>query len=395
MTTTIRVPSRLNLRNSIQFSNRLAKLAPAEHWSFDFTQLSWVEPFGLLLTACAIREYMHSYAGQCKFDMVHKEDGDAFGYAAFMGFFDSFDFPVGNAHGGDPGRTYLPVTFRNVSELLQDATHDGERIEDISRDLARQFLRVSSGEMFAAVAYSFREMIRNVVEHSESKRIGYCAQYWPKNDIVEIAIVDTGIGLRTSLSENPQLKATSDRDAILMALAPGVSGKMYNGAHIKEDDIWQNSGFGLYMNYRLSNEGGDFFICSGKAGLYRRKNESDNKYFDTDFPGTIVRLRLSKRQLLDWRVLLDRFKKEGNHVIRRSTVGAALTASTMSTLIRDDFENVMSDIRVGSRVKHMRYGVGCVEALLIIHQKDHARVRFHDGRVKPVPVVSLILTYEE
>lgn len=69
-----------------------------------------------------------------------------------------------------------------------------------------------SGAVFDTLTYSVRELMRNVVEHSEAKQFGICAQYWPTKGRVEVAILDRGIGLRESLKNNPHLDVTDDKE---------------------------------------------------------------------------------------------------------------------------------------------------------------------------------------
>ena len=84
---------------------------------------------------------------------------------------------------------------------------------------------------------------------------------------MEVAILDVGLGVRHGLRNNPDLNITSDRDALHLALLPGISGKMYRGVKRRSNDAWQNSGFGLYMTSRICRAGGSFFIASSGAGM--------------------------------------------------------------------------------------------------------------------------------
>ena len=224
MTAIIRVPNRLDLESSIQFAKELRKILPAESCEFDFRRLNKVRPFGMLRTACAIRDYIAQYSHQTRFSMRHDLENNfnqrAMGYAAHMGFFQACGLDHGNAPGGDAGCNYVPITLMNSSELLSRFGNQGNIVESIAAQLAHQLLRESSSAVFTAVAYSFCEMIRNVVEHSEAETIGYCAQFWPTRNSVEIAILDNGIGLRTALRNNPHLTIVNDSDALKFALAP-------------------------------------------------------------------------------------------------------------------------------------------------------------------------------
>lgn len=384
------MPAQLNLETSIKFARDLSQIVPASEFAFNARALKWVEPFGMLRVVCAIRDFVQKYHPQTTFTMQCDTSTNAYGYAAFMGFFQACNVPVGNEPGGNPGETYLPITFRKITDLLHSAFHDGERIESISYDLARQLLRETNGYTHSVVAYCFREMIRNVVEHSEAEEIGYCAQYWPTKQKVEIAIVDTGIGLRASLQGNPHLRIHTDDDALKFALFPGVSGKAYQGMQSRSEAPWQNSGYGLYMNYRLCNEGGDFFVCSGKKGLYRTVDASDNEYVSTHFQGTILRLRMRTGQLSNYHELLKRYRNEGEMLARASDYGANLSASAISGYIRDNFQSLHTGIIKGANVRHMQFGVGTVVDIVPANPEYLALVAFYGGRRKRIPISSLL-----
>lgn len=395
---TIELPRRLDLRNSIGFARQLSETVPSEQFAFDFRQVTWVEPFGLLRTACAIRQFMessvHGRSFRCLIDP--STDSKAIDYSAFMGFFKACNFDYGNPPGRKPGFSYVPIAFEKISELAMMQEDFGSQMKRIARELTVKLIMPYSKNLFRPVEFSFLEIIRNVVEHSESTELGYCAQYWPKNDKVEIAIVDTGIGLRRSLEQNPHLGINSDGDALKYAILPGVSGKIYDGIPTDPDDEWQNSGFGLYMNYRLCNEAGDFFICSGQEGLYRTVNSTDTHYMNTDFPGTILRLRLKPSNLSDRNLveLFNRYRVEGEEFARKSRNGANITASMISGYIREDFQNDPAGIFVGSLVQHFQHGVGTVEDLIKSTPEDLALVSFFgvaDEEIEPVPLSSLIL----
>ncbi len=394
MTTVICAPRQLDLDSSIQFAKSLKKIVPSHYCVFDFGQVSKFRPFGMMRTAYSIRDIVLQYRDQTRFEWIYNPNAEwnqrAVGYAEYMRFFQACGFDGSNAAIVDEGNSYLPITYAKISELVAGHGHQGSRIESIAAQLAHHFLHESSSPVFTAVAYSFSEMIRNVVEHSKSETIGYCAQFWQSRDLVEIAIVDNGIGVRQSLENNPHLTTVTDSDALKFALMPGVSGKMFGGVPNQFGNDFQNSGYGLYMNYRLCNEGGDFFISSGQSGLYRTKDADKNEYYETAFPGTILRLRLSTTNLQNYEKLLDEFRKEGRQLAKQSKNGANLTASRASALLRDNFRSLRSGIVVGARVQHTLYGVGQIVDIIASKPEDLALVSFDGGRSKRVQLSTLI-----
>ncbi len=101
------------------------------------------------------------------------------------------------------------------------------------------------------------------------------AIHQPHKKQAEIGILDVGVGIRNSLSKNPHLTLESDRDALNLALMPGISGKMFKGVvrNAYDYDPWQNSGYGLYAVSRLCGLGGKFLIGSGDAALSLKPEE--------------------------------------------------------------------------------------------------------------------------
>lgn len=77
----------------------------------------------------------------------------------------------------------------------------------------------------ASVSIALDEIAENVVHHGDTPIGGFgAAQGWQKNNEFEIAIADLGIGIRASLTKNPdQADITDDVAAITRALEPRVS----------------------------------------------------------------------------------------------------------------------------------------------------------------------------
>jgi hypothetical protein len=374
---TIIVPSTLDLEKVLAFVALIDELPADNHYSFDFKPLRWVYPFGMLFIAQAVKRLRTRYSG-CTVRCINLNTEAATSYAGHMGFFQACGFPEGNEPSFKSNSlTYIPITYVRASQI-----RTRQAIESIAQELAEQLTLQSSGSLFDALRYSFREIIRNVVEHSEADVFAYCAQYWPTRDLVELAILDTGIGLWRSLSHNPHLQLNSDQDAIKHALMPGISGKTYQGVKLRPDDVWQNSGYGLYMNYRLCNEGGSFFICSGTRGLLR-SDGSANRYFETSFQGTALRLKLKVDHLRDVERMLKKFSDEGEVVARQIGMGAIPNASTMSRMLKDNFK-VDYKIEVGDTVKHRQFGEGQVTEKFKTPQGEMLWVSFKGGRRKKV-----------
>ena len=121
-------------------------------------------------------------------------------YAGNMGFFKAFGENHSSNKGFTPsGTTFIPIRIMNREKIQSDAFQQGievgTEVENHSEEMAKMLCREEHGDNFDTLSYSMRELVRNVVEHSESEKLAYCAQYWPTKNRVELSIIDRGIGL--------------------------------------------------------------------------------------------------------------------------------------------------------------------------------------------------------
>ena len=257
-----------------------------------------------------------------------------------MGFFTSFGVNYGKKPGEADGNSrYLPITIITDKEIRDKANgleDFGETIERISRQLSQLLTQQDKGDLIDILTYSFREVFRNVYEHSQRNLLEYCAQYWPSKQQVELAILDRGVGIMKTLKRNPYLKITCDHEALNYCLLPGISGKMYKGLRQDPNNFWQNSGYGLYMINRLCRNGGSFFICSGNSGI--EFENGSKKEFDTNFQGTALRLKIDTTRVHSISNLLRKFKEEGYRIAKELNAAKSISASTASTMLSRDFK---------------------------------------------------------
>ena len=333
----IKVPQNLSLNNALNFCNRLWHLEEAEHYEFNFQNLGLVEPFSMAYVANELKRYRNSKPS-ARFTGANYKNNS---YAAHMGFFKAFGLDFGNKPGEASGSsTYLPLTIIEVVDLKKQAeeqfSHIGDIIENKSEEIAKLLTRQDGGDLVDTLTFSVREIMRNVVEHSNSDIIEYCAQYWPSKHLVEVAILDTGQGVKKGLSNNPHLNIKSERDALHLALLPGVSGKMYKGVKKRGHDHWQNSGFGLYMTSRICRNGGNFYIASNDKSLYLTSAGKEDK--ECNYHGTALRLRIDTNSITTYKKMLERYRTEGYLSAKQFSKNDAIEPSVASTMLARDFQ---------------------------------------------------------
>lgn len=338
---TIILPSSLTLINAINFCNSLWLQEEVEKFVFNFKYLGHVEPFTMAYVSAEIKRFGELRSSQgVKFEAVNFKNNS---YAAHMGFYKAFGLQYGNEPGEASGSSrYIPLNILNVNELKQEAIDSyeyvGQIIEERSNELAKMLTQEDNTDLVETLTFSFREIMRNVVEHSESEVLEFCAQYWPTQHKVEIVVLDSGIGIKESLLRNPFLTINDDREAIQLSLMPSISGKMYKGVKKDKKNVWQNSGFGLYMTNRICRDGGSFFICSNGAGLLLTKGKKQD--ISTSFRGTAIRMIIDTRNVSDLTKRLEKYRDVGHRVAQSiSESGSYIEASVASMMLSKDFEH--------------------------------------------------------
>lgn len=312
------VPGDADVAHYLGFGRQLFELPASDTYEFDFGQVSFVSPGWLLSVGSALREFRTQRPGA-------KRKGSNYthlGYAAHVGFFKFFGMTYGLAPAQAGGSdTYIPIKELNVAELKSSAAerhmHPGEVVEEEAKRLATLLTRENEGPLVDTLTYSLREIVRNVIEHSESESYSIAAQYWPQTGAAELAVVDRGCGILQSLKENPKLRVSSDLDALKLAVLPGISSKAWRRG--RSDDAWANSGYGLFMTQRLASRGGRFTLVSGDNGVVIEG--SGLKEIRSHSPGTLVVLRLRTTALEDLTEQLSTFRQEGREIAKR--VGGA------------------------------------------------------------------------
>lgn len=114
-----------------------------------------------------------------------------------------------------------------------------------------------------AIKYTIGELVRNVLEHSESPNGAIvAAQYYSKTKTIRLGICDTGVGIQRTISRS--WPAQSDLDAIKLALTPGITGTTR-----REGGTDVNAGAGLFFIKSMAMVGRDYFMIYSGTGIYK------------------------------------------------------------------------------------------------------------------------------
>jgi anti-sigma regulatory factor (Ser/Thr protein kinase) len=254
---------------------------------FDFGGLVGICPTGLALMTAVVRDADARGVLSESTELVFPRSDPVTNYLLRMDFLrviigEKYDELV-----REPFRRRSGVGFRPCREFSTE-----NEAQETARSLTDAVVERVDTEHTARLAINIAlgELVDNVLHHADVETGGFAAaQGWPRKDAFEIGIVDLGIGIRASLTKNPQYAdITDDMTAISTALKPRVSSTPE-----------RNSGIGLFVTRLLLREnGGLLLVRSGEGAVYAGAEEG-TQIRDVAFPGTLVALQARTDRPLD------------------------------------------------------------------------------------------------
>ena len=156
-------------------------------------------------------------------------------------------------HRKEESGRFIPVT------IIKNSTEQSKFIADM---IPLLHLPVDKTD---AIKYTVGELLRNVLEHSESP-VGaiVAAQYYKKSNTLRIGICDGGIGIKKSLQRFWSAQAKTDIEAIKWAMVPGISGTTK-----KEGGTEDNAGAGLFFIKSIAQVARNYFMMYSGSGIYK------------------------------------------------------------------------------------------------------------------------------
>lgn len=292
--TILSLPSRLDNDGALHLVRTLDKHLLQPELAVDFQSPRFVFPFGTLLAAEAMKEFVavRSQKGletnYVNAESLTRNSPAAIGYLKFFGFFKYCAIPIGDEPNKRSREHYVPIQVLSSQDLVNRA-HDRQWQSTIEKHCEELACLVSNGNSYveSVLEYAFREIIRNVFEHSGRDTCSVMGQYYPKLGFVEVAVADRGMGIAGSLASVDQ---SADPVGLLeLSLEPGIS--RVDASSVRDDE-WGNTGFGLYVLSQTGKEYGQFAILSN--GAYLKLYEDDKRVlFDrTFFDGTVVQFTI-------------------------------------------------------------------------------------------------------
>lgn len=303
-----------------------------DHVAIDFSRLRFSSPTAMLVAGSKLREW-HTYRKECGYTSYHKGIDSkipAHSYLMHIGFFDFIHINEGKNIGQAQGNgRYLPLT--RVIRPNIDIRKDGlQKWYEVIQNESRRLAVIVAGtgedcEQLRTFQYCIREIIRNVFEHANVDECYIFGQRW-QNGAVEIAILDEGVGLAATLIEynDQDFYFDVDREALREAIRPGIS---RTNKKSQAENIYDNSGFGLFVLTQLAASFGWFVLGSGSAQM--TGHGSSRTISDLSLPGTFVGIRLTQFPHSFTSVLSD-IISEGEYEALQAGIG--VRASGMSKL---------------------------------------------------------------
>lgn len=321
----------LNYSSALDFTFDINGYVLKEGEVFDFSNVHNCDPFPMLISSAAIRQLRRkSDVKKCKAENCNNT------YAQHMRFYKAIGIDKGRDLDENYGNSnYLPITRLIMDDLRNDGIKNLERIQEVIVRKSKAMANVLSrgNDSFKKwLTYVLTEIMRNIPEHSQAGEIWYCAQYWPSYDLVELAILDEGIGVRQSLLSNYAYEGlvSDDYEALKLALNPGISRTFAPGSENISNDEWKNSGYGLYMVSRLCEAlGGSFIIASGDSSVRLDSSRKSIIYQHCHIQGTAIQIRIKPSKIKNYESIARRILTEGE----KSVIGneRAIKAASKST----------------------------------------------------------------
>lgn len=283
------MPRQLDYQAAKLLTGSIANAVNEDEILLDFSDISFAYPLATLVIGSSIRNLARDRrkAGKRTSIAGRKTQSQAISYLEHIGFFGFLGIqdanPVGAASGS---RSYIPIQVIGYDRLgvSQAATPSElqEAIQKFSEEKAEWLApSILEYEIRRVISYSLREALRNVFEHAQ---VAHCFLVGQKyNDgRVEIALLDEGVGIKSSLLGNST--ALTDQIAIESAVKPGVS----RAATLSvAQNVFDNSGYGLYVLSCLGRSFGRFVLGSGSAAMRIDRNQ-DPTWDEIAFDGTFV-----------------------------------------------------------------------------------------------------------
>lgn len=291
----------------------------------DFSDLRIAYPIGSLVFAQYLKYNKDSRGRILKF-ISSDTHTNPISYLEYVGFFKFFGENPPQAVQVPTNKTYVPMGILEKSNLLSlvyDEKLNGRKdylLQDAIEMCSDNYSQWMFDKVEPVFSYCFREIIRNVFEHTGCLYCSVFGQIYPKRDEVEICIADSGRGIRNSLSEKYG-EQIDDEWALKNAILPGITSES-----VKNSGKYDNSGFGLYVLSKIAERFGYMWI--GSCSKMLKINHQGVKVYEGCYPGTFVGINFRYSSLLRNRTQIQDIINEGERLSQQLGIYGKASTST-------------------------------------------------------------------
>lgn len=255
----------------IKFSNielLLQQIKNARHINIE--NLEWIDPVGIAI----LRQHKESNQ-----DVKITTSGESYKYVEKI-----------LRSTRDNSKNHLPIEYfdQNTSNLDEIKSNITNKIISNAENLSDQ----DKEDLSRYLEYMISEMMGNVVSHSETCHGGFVtAQYYVNSKMVQVVIIDGGVGILRTLSDRHTLE--NEAEAIKKSMEKAVTG---SNDFVPYRNVPRHAGLGLFfLSNIVKHTTGKLLIISNNT-IYRYP-EGTSKVLDTDFKGTIVSFEIYEEKL--------------------------------------------------------------------------------------------------
>lgn len=253
---------------TIEFSNIETLLQQLGH-DINLENITWIEPIGI-----AILKLFQDTNPQAEISLTGHESVVSYCNTILQGSLSS-------------NNTYTPfISFNDEIDVIAD------NITNKIINNANNLLDEEKDDLSKYLKYLIREMMSNVVSHSQSPIGGFItAQYYPTKKKVQIIIIDNGIGLQASLAQKYTLD--NEADAIQKAMEKNVTG---SNPFATYNNVQKHAGLGLFFLSKIIEKTQGNLLIVSNSTIYKN-SPTTFKELNTDFQGTLIAFEIFEDNL--------------------------------------------------------------------------------------------------
>ena len=183
------------------------------------SSITFFRPFAIVYLGMFLRH--HSYCGK-KCLVALPNNITAKGYLTRQNFWERFNFSHETIEREQLNRITTSTSLNDIVDIENTNTIAEEVEMQVKNVLLLNHVKTSIPD----VANIACELVDNFARHSREILAVFHMQYYPNRNEIALAIADCGIGIRNSLSSNPQyayLASEPHHVAALKAFEPGVT----------------------------------------------------------------------------------------------------------------------------------------------------------------------------